>query len=215
MLERLGAELRAARRQAGLSLETVGAAVALSHAEIGRIERDRAPWVPITVLARIATVVGLDLSARAYPGPQPLRDAAHSALLAAFLAHVGPGLRWRTEVPLPEPGDRRAWDAMIFGSDGSTGVEGETEIHDAQALERRIGLKQRESGIERVVLVVADTRANRAALRAAPAAFIGRFPVPGREVLAALEAGTSPAASGLVLLRAPRVGGAAASVRVS
>jgi hypothetical protein len=66
-------------------------------------------------------------------------------------------------------------------------------------------LKQRDSAIERVVLVVADTRGNRAALRAAPAAFFGRFPIPGSDVLAALEAGRSPAGSGVVLVRPTRL----------
>ena len=44
-------------------------------------------------------------------------------------------------------------------------VEAETRLDDLQALERRVRLKQRDLGVRRVILLVADTRHNRAVLR--------------------------------------------------
>jgi hypothetical protein len=88
---------------------------------------------------------------------------------------------------------------MIVGGGWRQPVEAETVLADAQALERRLALKLRDSGFEDMILLVADTARNRRALRAAPAAF-GRFGLPARRVLAALAAGQQPGGSGIVLL---------------
>src|SRR5262249_16423991 len=81
------------------------------------------------------------------------------------------GLRWRTEVPLPIEGDLRAWDAMITGPRWRVAVEAETVIEDVQALERKLSRKQRDGGIDHVMILIADTHRNRRAVAAAPAAF--------------------------------------------
>ena len=65
-------------------------------------------------------------------------------------------------------------------------VEAETRLDDLQALERRIYLKQRDLGIRRVILLVADTRHNRAVLEAHPE-LLERFPVSTRACLLALR----------------------------
>jgi hypothetical protein len=71
---------------------------------------------------------------------------------------------------------------MIFNERGGrVGVEVEMEIHDAQALNRRIALKQRDGEIEVVTLVVPDTRRNRDAMRAAWSTLGPRFPADGRK----------------------------------
>jgi len=74
--------------------------------------------VPVVTLARCAGAVGLDLVARLYPGTQPIRDAAQVALLAGFRARLHRSLRWATEVPIPIPGDQRAWDATVGSGSG-------------------------------------------------------------------------------------------------
>ena len=161
----IGSEVRAARRAAGLTQTVVADASGMSRAEISRIERGVAPWLNILEAAELCAIVGLDLWLRAYPGADPLRDAGHVALLRRFLESVGGGLRVRFEVPLDRPGDPRSWDATISDHRDTVGVEAETRISDAQALERRLALKRRDGRIDRVILVIADTRANRAAPR--------------------------------------------------
>src|SRR5215210_3929527 len=84
----LAAEIRTARRMAGVSQDAVGAVVGLSGSGIGRIERGEAPWLTIIDAARILAVVGLELWARAYPAGSPLRDAGHAKLLEAFEARL-------------------------------------------------------------------------------------------------------------------------------
>lgn len=200
LVQELGRELREARIAAGLSQVALSQAAGLSHPTVSRIERGQARGVSIVQLARLLTLVGLDLSARAYPSGDALRDAAHEQLLTRFLGHVVPPLTWRREVPLPGQGDPRAWDALIAGNSELTAVEAETRLTDAQALQRRLQIKLRDGGVSRLILVVSDTRSNRAALHDAGSGLATTFPLAGRAVLDQLAAGRHPPASGYVVL---------------
>jgi hypothetical protein len=151
-------------------------------------------------VARLASILGLDLSVKFYPAGQPLRDQAHLELIARFRARLGPGLVVRTEVPVPIAGDARAWDVVVDGAPKLIGTEAETRLRDCQALERRIALKARDSGIDRVILLVSGTRANRAALRVAQASLHAMFPIPARVALRALAEGRDPGGSAIIML---------------
>ncbi|MGZ8501685.1 MAG: helix-turn-helix transcriptional regulator [Candidatus Limnocylindrales bacterium] len=196
----LGDEIREARLDAGLSQALVGSAASVSHATVGRIERGQQAGASLALLSRICAAVGLDLSLRAYPGADPIRDVAQVRLLARLRDRAGPGLAWRTEVPLPIPGDPRAWDATISARGVAMAVEAETRLRDVQAVDRRIARKRRDGQLDLVILLVADTAANRRALAAAREALRASFPLDGRVVLPALVAGRLPAESGIVLL---------------
>ncbi len=193
-------EIRAARLSRGLTLKEVGRAVHLSYSQVGRIERGTHASVSVEQLARIGSVVGLDLGLRMYPGGIPLRDAAQLALLEQFRGRLSADLTFRTEVPLPGYGDQRAWDAVVLGAGDPIGIEAETRLTDVQAVERRIALKARDAGISRVVLVIAGTRGNRRVVREAAVLLKASFPIPGREAMDALAAGRDPKGWSLVLL---------------
>jgi transcriptional regulator with XRE-family HTH domain len=195
-----GTDIRNARIAAGLSLEDVGHAVKLSYSQVGRIERATHPSVSVRQLAQIGSVVGLDLGVRFYPGGSPLRDTAHLALIERFRACLFATLTFRAEFPLPDPGDQRAWDGMVFGAGEPIAVEAETRLADVQALERRVALKARDGGVSRVILVISATRGNRLAVREAAASFETAFPVPGRLAMNSLAAGRDPGGSALVLI---------------
>jgi len=200
MTVRIGEDLRAARLTTRLSLSLVGAEVQMSRSKVGRIERGQARRVALVDLCAVAAAVGLDVSVKLYPGPRPGRDAGHVRLLARLQHRIDSRFRWLTEVPLPVAGDERAWDAVIVGDGFRLAVEAETRLGDLQALERRIRLKSRDSRLEPVVLLVADTRHNRDALGAAGGTALSSFPLSGRAVLAALASGCNPGGSGIVLL---------------
>lgn len=188
---------------AGRTLGEVGRAVGMSYSTVGRIERAALPSATVTQLARIAAVVGLDVRVRAYPGPTPLRDAGQIALFDRFRARLSPTLDMRTEVPLSNEGDLRAWDAVIVGFEPAADplhAEGETRLYDAQAQLRRIALKARDSGVDTVLLVIADTPRNRAAVRAAGSMLTDGYPIPPRVALSALAAGRHPGGSALVFV---------------
>ncbi len=146
-----------------------------------------------------AAVARLDVALRLFPFGDPIRDAGHVRLLARLRAVLHPSLGMSTEVPIPIAGDLRAWDAVIVGGGWRQPAEAETVLDDIQALERRLALKQRDAGVERLLVVIADTNRNRRVLRAAPDAFAA-YPLRGSAVIGALREGRQPAASGLVLL---------------
>jgi transcriptional regulator with XRE-family HTH domain len=196
-----GSEIKLARLAAGLSLREVGRAVGLSYSQVGRIERATHLNVSLVHLIRICSVVGLDLSVRAYPGARPIRDIAHIALLQRLRERLHNDLRLHTEVPLAIEGDRRAWDAMIRGRDAErVAVEAETRIADFQSLARRIALKQRDDAIDRVILLVAASRTNREAVRAAEPFISETFALDTRATLSELGEGRLPSRSSLVFL---------------
>lgn len=196
-LVEVGEELRRARRQRGISQAAIARAVGLSQSEVSRIENGRNQMVPLTSAARILAAAGLDLSVRVYPGGAPIRDIGQVKLLARLRAEIHSGLRWRTEVPIA--GDLRAFDAVIDGHGVQVAVECVTRLEDAQATERAINGKQRDAAMPRLVLTLADSRHNRAAVAAATS-LREAFPLGSRAILAALRVGRQPAGNGLIFL---------------
>jgi transcriptional regulator with XRE-family HTH domain len=161
-----GEEYRSARLSLGLAQRHVAESAHISPSVYGRIERGVLPHLSILQAARLASVLGLELSVRIYPGGSPTRDAAHGERLQRLLHHVADPLRYRTEVPLPATTDhpeRRSWDAILFGHGERTAIELETRLYDVQAQLRRIQLKRRDDPPDHLLLVLADTGANRRA----------------------------------------------------
>ena len=153
----------------------------------------------IELAATMAAALGLQLNVTLHPDGNPVRDSGHRALLERLRARLGDGLRLRTEVPIPIEGDRRSADAVIDGRGTAMMVEAETRIDDVQALERRLSAKQRDLGIGRVILLVADTRHNRTVVANNPS-IRARLPISTRACLAALSRGVDPGGDGLVFL---------------
>ena len=101
--------------------------------------------------------------------------------------------------------DRRRLLVALDGTRFSNAaVELESKIADGQALARRLALKQRDGEVTCLVLVVLDTRSNRAALRLARPLFESQFPLCDREIRQVLSAGRVPERGGIMLLRLPR-----------
>jgi transcriptional regulator with XRE-family HTH domain len=196
---RTSGELDTARRTGGLSFRELARRLGVSPDTVQRALRGEAGSLTIDFAARLAAVVGLQLSVGLYPDGDPVRDRAHLALLGRLQGRVGPRLRWRTEVPVPIAGDHRSGDAVIGGDGFDVLVEAETHLHDVQALERTIAAKQRDLGASRVVLLVADTRHNREVIEHAEE-LKRRFPISTRACLAALARGREPGGDALVIL---------------
>lgn len=199
-LAEIGRELRLARLNHDLSQTVAGAAAGISHSTWSRLEHGKVHGTKVIDIARAAAVVGLDLRIKAYPGGRVLRDEAHVRLLERLRVHLAAGARWTTEVPLPNPGDKRAWDALVRLPGVRIGVEAETRAQDSQELQRRLSAKQRDGGVDQVILLLADTRHNRAFLRAAGADFRAGFPVDGGTALRCLAAGRDPGGNAIILV---------------
>lgn len=199
LLRRVGDELRLGRVAAGLSTRSLGRMVGISHTQVIRIERGLAPHVDIDVVSRMASVLGYSLTLGIYPIATPVRDAGHLALLARLRERVHPAVRWRSEVPMPIPGDLRSADATLDGDQLDAMIEAETRLADVQGLERRVANKARDLGVRRVILLVLDSSHNREVVRSTPW-LVERFPIGTRAALAALGNGRDPGGDCLVFL---------------
>lgn len=154
----------------------------------------------MVVAARIARIVGLDLSLRCFPAGGRLRDAAHVALVGRFLARVHPRIGRTIEAPIPMDRDQRGWDVLLAIGDTQVGVAAETRLRDLQALLRREQAKQRDGAVDQLLLVVADTRANRHALHEARVVLEAQGFAGTRLTMARLERGEVPPQSGYALV---------------
>lgn len=184
----------------------MAALVGISHTQVRRIEAGIAPHIDLELLSRIASTLGAELSLGVHPVGPAVRDKAHLALLGRFAARLHPSIGWRTEVPMPIPGDLRSADGLAHiedPSDPATSVtaiiEAETRLDDIQAVERRLRGKQRDLAAGRAILLVANSRHNRAVIHGTPT-LRHAFPVGTRACLAALGRGADPGADCLVLL---------------
>jgi transcriptional regulator with XRE-family HTH domain len=199
----LGEEFRGQRLGLGSSQQRVAEAARTTRSRYSRIECGRVELLSILEASRIAAVLGLDLVVRVYPGGSALRDAAHAGRLRRILAHVGPPLRYRLDVPLPQrpdqPAEQRAWDAMVFADGRRTGIELEMRLRDAQATIRRHAMKRRDDPVDSFLLVLADTRTNRRVYASNGDLWpeLPRLQTSG--VLKALESGDHPP-SGIVFI---------------
>jgi hypothetical protein len=173
--------------------------VLISHAQLGRIERGEINDLTVEQLSRACAAVGLRLVIRAVPGGDPALDRGQLALLNRLRRVLPRDLPFRTEVPLPIPGDRRAWDA-VASLDRRVAFEAEARLRDIQVVDRRSALKFRDGDVDVMVLVVAETGHNRGVLALHREALRSTFPLDGRHVLSALRAGRAPEANGIVVL---------------
>jgi transcriptional regulator with XRE-family HTH domain len=201
-----GEEFKRARTASGLSQHAVSDVVGISRPQYSRIERGQAPEVSLQRIATIASVLGLEASLRFFPSGDVIRDRAHAELLERLHTRCHKSLAWRTEVPFPSPGDQRAWDALIRGVDqvsGDTwrvGVEAETHPNDLQALDRRLALKERDGGVDWMVLLLLTSRHNRSLLATHGPVLRARFPLDGRRALELLGAGAPLGRNALIVL---------------
>jgi DNA-binding XRE family transcriptional regulator len=196
-LDDAASELRQARRRAGLTAQVVASVLGVSHPTVLRNERGYRGMPPI-LLAKHAAVVGLRVRIKLYPDGEALSDAGQVALIRRFREQVGGHGQWAFEVPIPRSGDQRALDAVLTVARGRIGLEFYTRLADVQAQLRAANLKKRDAELDRLVVVVQATRANRRALREAGTVLVD-FPGSGRRLLATLAAGEVPATDGVIL----------------
>lgn len=193
-------EVDEAIRSLGLSYAAVGRDVGLSAAQVGRIVRGKSPELTIVLASTLLASVGHELTVRAFPTGRPLRDAPQLSLLGRFRPMLNKRLGWRTEVPVTNESDMRAWDAVVQGDGWRYGVEAETRLRDFQALQRRLALKLRDGDVDGLILVVWKTRANSTVLRSLGPDVDVTFPVLGKLAVERLAAGRDPGGSALIVL---------------
>lgn len=199
-MARLADDFKLACVAGGLSQREVARAAGMSHSAVGRLQRGEAIGMSVEDAAALLALAGLDLRVSVVPGPTAHRDRAHAALLSRFKAIIHAEWDWRLEVPLPNSGDPRSWDAVMRGRAVRIAVEAETGPRDGQELQRRLALKRRDGGVDHVVLLLSDTRGNRAFLREYGPMLRVDFALPHRALAEALREGRDPGGSGILVL---------------
>lgn len=195
----IGRAIRTARSGLGATQAAVGRLTGRSGPSISRIERGRSPGASLDDLVVLGAAVGLRIRFVAYPDGPAVRDEAQVALLRRFRARIGLAWRWQLEVPMPIAGDRRAVDAVISAEGGRCVVEAIVRVADMQAQLRAMRLKTRDLGIERLLLVVADTHANRRLLAGVADVAALALPVGSRAALRSLRSGRVPPGDALIV----------------
>lgn len=196
---RIGREARDLRLRAGLSQQQLATVLGCSRQWIADLELRRLAVVDIRRVTMLFALLGSKLVVTTYPVGEPLRDAGQVRLLNRFNSRLAPSWRRFSEAVMPMAGDLRAWDELLRGS-VTIGVDAETRPNDLQATTRSIAGKQRDSGVDRVVLLLADTPSNRRMMQDHIAMLRQSFPLDTRTCLAALRAGRDPGADALVVL---------------
>jgi transcriptional regulator with XRE-family HTH domain len=199
IVREFGRELRDARLAAGLSQASVGRAAGMTKSVISRYELGLPPHPDMVQAARVARVVGLDLRVSCYPAPGRLRDAGHARVIGRLLKRIARSIPRQLEAPV-RPNDLRAWDVLLVVDGKRIGVIAETRIRDLQALLRREHQKQLDGSVDLLLLVVADSKHNRAALAEAGELLNESFPLRTRAVLSRLGRGEAPQANGVVVI---------------
>jgi len=196
---RAGREARSARLRAGVSQQQLATAVGCSRRWLGDFELGRLRIFDVRRVTLLFALLGQKLVLNTYPTGEPIRDAGQARLLARFNARISSNWRRFAEAAMPMHGDLRAWDELLRGS-VTIGVEAETRAGDLQLTIRAVTTKQRDSHVDRVILLLADTPANRRLVKEHIGLVRQAFPLDTRSCLGALAAGRDPGADALVIL---------------
>ena len=104
-----------------------------------------------------------------------------------------------TELALLEDAVASGWIAPL--GPHVDAFEAETGLADLQATERRVMLKFRDdASVGHVILLVADTKANRRALAVGREGLRGNFPLDTRAAMSALAPGRCPGGNAVVVV---------------
>lgn len=198
-MHELAEAIHEARIGLSISLTRLAEMAGVSRSKLWRIEKGLAGKLDLIETARLCQVLGLDLAVRTFPTAAAIRDVGHVRLMDRFAAAT-PRIAWRREHAIPIQGDLRAWDLFAVVDGVTVAVTAETRLRDEQALLRREHAKMRDGGVERLILLIADTRANRTTLTAIRQSLRADFPLDTRQVLSALRSGRPPGSNGLVVL---------------
>lgn len=200
MLDDALAEFHVARVERGISQARVAKAVGRSDAWVSWTESGRNERVAVVDLFAMLARVGREASLRVYLGAGGLRDGAQGRLISRFRELIASAWSWRTEVGMPIVGDLRAWDGVLERPGCTIGIDAETRLRDFQAVDRRVMLKLRDSGVDRAVMLLPSTRANREALRSVGPVALANYPIPSRAALRSLREGVDPGGNAIIVL---------------
>lgn len=204
LTRRVVLELRDARVAAGVSQRTLANELGVSQATVWRTEDSDSPDVTLMRLSEMASVLGYELSVGLHPIGDPVRDKAQLAIGRRFQALVSDAWRVTDETLLPGAGERRAWDKLLrlvgAGKRHLVGVDIESRVWDVQALVRRTRARERDGGVDAILIVLSDSATNRRIVETLRQALGAPYQTSPRALLTALRKGEPLRASGVILI---------------
>lgn len=196
--QRILDEVRSARTGANLSMRAVGLDLGWSESQYRRFEIGLSS-TSFEDVAMVASILGMELGAGLHPVGDGLVDRGHQALLKRFRALVAQSVRVGAEIRLMNGGGR-SWDLLLRIGRQQVGVEAETRVRDAQALVRRVRGRQHDGGADAILIVLSDSRHNRALAAELREMLGSEFQTEPRRLFAALREGRVLPGSGVLLV---------------
>jgi hypothetical protein len=203
----MAGEFRTARAGLALSIDQVARPARVAPSTVKRV-LDGDGGVHLDTLCAIADAIGLSLSVKVFPGPQPsLRDSGQLAIARHLIERCAPSYRTAIEVPVGDPYGRAA-DLVLFGPDEIVHVEIERHIADLQAMLRAVSVKRdalqaRHARPVRLVIAIEDTRRNRTMMAPHRTVIASALPVGSGAVARAIRLGTVLGRDGIWWVRPP------------
>jgi transcriptional regulator with XRE-family HTH domain len=203
LMARMLNELRLRRSTLSVSQAQMAQELGVSQAQLWRIEAGQIGDLTVVRLAEMASVLGLEPSITLHDVDDPIHDKGQQPLARRFEALLAPVWSVTSEALLPMPGDRRAWDKLLRlrGPEPClVGADLETRIRDIQALVRRTRLRERDGGVDHILIVLSASATNRRLVDDLRDALGPEYATPPRRILAALRAGRPLPGSGVLLI---------------
>ncbi len=205
----VGQRVQLARASARLTRESAAKRAGIARSTFERIEAGD-PGVALGTLVAATDAVGLDLVCQVYPGRDlALRDSGQLNIAQFLSVMAGPA--WRVTLEEPAGNHGEAIDMVLWGPDQILAIEIERLMLDYQAQSRRAAVKRDWLAAQhrrpvRSVLVIEDTRRNRAAMAQWTALLSSARPMGSRAVLASLRSGARLGSDGICWIRRPARG---------
>jgi hypothetical protein len=171
-----------------------------TRSRYARVESDALIDVGLEDVCVAASVLGREVSVGLHPTGAAVRDAGQLHLGQKLRGILNPAFRALSEVLLPRVGDRRSWDMLLRLRGQVIGVELETRIRDVQWLVRRLRERERDGGVDLILLVLSDSATNRRLLRHLLDNLGPDWQTSPRVLLRSLRNGEPITGSGVVLL---------------
>lgn len=202
----IGHEVELARTNLGLTRRRASRMAGVSQATLRRVEEGD-PSVQLSTVCRVAAPLGLKVWAKAFPvRTASLRDTGQLATATYLKSLANESFRAGLEVGID---NGRSIDTVMFGAVEILAIEIERLIVDFQAQYRAAVAKRDELAAShgrpvRLVIVVEDTRRNRATIAEHAALIRSALPAGSRDVLRTLRTGEPLGRDGLLWVRPRR-----------
>lgn len=202
----IGQEVTLGRLNLGLTLRGAAHRAGVAYETQRRVEASD-PGASLLTVCRVAAPLGVKVWGKGFPAATPsLRDTGQLGIAELIRRQLPATTRCELEHGL---GNGRAIDMVVSGADEILAIEIERLLADLQAQYRIADAKRLELAADhqrpvRLVMAVADTRRNRAAVAEHARLVRVMLPATSREILAALRRGEALGRDGVLWVRPSR-----------